>query len=92
MALSFKAQRVVTIDNNYAVEIVTLTATEALNKQIQLQLPPTDVNKVTLDLIGGTSQVFGVDFNVSGDILSWNGFSLETVLTAGDKIRLIYVI
>lgn len=84
------ASTVSSIDNAYIVEVIVLTAGEATAKAITLSNTPSDPNKVTLDLIGGTSQQFGLDFTVSGAILSWDGFALETVLTIGDKLRVIF--
>ena len=78
------------IADNYVVDVRTLTALEDTNRQMQLTFTPSDPTKVTLDLIGGTSQVRGLDFDIIGDVLTWNGFSLETVLAAGDKIRIIF--
>lgn len=78
------------IDNAYIVEVRILTLAEATAKEITLTQTPTDPAKVTLDLIGGTSQQVGQDFSVSGDVLSWNGLALETVLEEGDKLRIIY--
>ena len=81
---------VTSIDNAYIVEVRTITAGEEAAKEIILTQVPVDINKVTLDVIGGTSQQIGLDFNVVGSVLTWNGFALETALEAGDKLRIIY--
>lgn len=80
------------IDNNYVVDIRKLTATEETNKQLVLTQTPTSPDNVTMDISGGTSQAFGDDFTVIGNIVSWNGLTLETVLTENDVIRIIYVL
>jgi len=80
------------IDSNYYVDIFTLDATQAANKEVTLSTTPSNANKVTLDLIGGTSQFKGTDFDVVGDKVTWNGLSLEAVLAVGDRIRIIYII
>lgn len=84
------ASSVASIENAYFVEVRILTAGEATAKQLTLLSIPPAVDKVTLDLVGGTSQQYGLDFTISGDVLSWDGLALETVLTEGDKLRIIY--
>jgi hypothetical protein len=84
------ASSVASIENAYFVEVRILTAGEATAKEITLGGIPPVVEKVTLDLVGGTSQQYGLDFTVSGQVLSWDGLALETVLTEGDKLRIIY--
>lgn len=79
-----------TITNAYVVDVRELTVGEATAKELTLPSIPTDPTKVTLDLIGGTSQQIGLDFNVVGDVLTWDGFALETNLDTGDKLRIIY--
>ncbi len=90
MPIANPIPQVTSIDNAYIVEVRTLTAGEAAAKEIILTNVPVNTTKVTLDLIGGTSQQIGLDFNVSGSVLTWDGFSLETVLETGDKLRIIY--
>jgi hypothetical protein len=84
------ASQVTSIDNAYIVEVRILSAGEASAQEIVLGKTPVDPQKVTLDLIGGTSQQFGLDFTISGATLSWAGLALETVLEEGDKLRIIY--
>lgn len=81
---------IVSISDNYVVEVRIITAGEESAKQLVLTEVPTDPEKVTLDLIGGTSQQKNLDFDVLGSILTWNGFALETVIEEGDKLRIIY--
>lgn len=71
------------------VEEFVLTAQQALDKEVQLAEAP-DPSKVILDLPNGTSQIFDFDFTVSGNILTWNGYALETLLETGDKLRVLY--
>jgi hypothetical protein len=87
-----EADTVTTIEQNFFVEIRQLTLVEATNKELTLVNNPAANNKVTFDLIGGPPQSDPDDFEVTGDLVSWNGKTLETVLEAGDKIRLIYII
>lgn len=79
-----------TIADKYIVEPRTLTALEAANKEITLDNTPPDPTKVTLDIVSGTSQEYGTDYTVAGDVLSWDGLGLDVTLHEGDKIRVIY--
>jgi hypothetical protein len=87
-----EADTVSTIEQNFFIEIRTLTTSEATNKELTLANPPAANNKVTFDLVGGTPQSDPDDFVVVGDTISWDGKTLETVLETGDRIRLIYII
>lgn len=68
----------------------TLDATAITNKEFTLPSTPAVSTKVMLDLIGGSAQVYGTDFTVSGDVLSWNGLTLESELTEGSILRYNY--
>lgn len=71
-------------------EYRTITAAEETAKQLTLANTPADPAKVLLDIISGSPQVFGADYSVSSNILTWNGLALETILAEGDKLRIIY--
>lgn len=72
------------------VEYRTLSSGEIAAKQLTLaHLPATAVN-VMVDQVGGTAQVYAVDFTVSSNILSWNGLALDGFLSAGDILRVMY--
>jgi len=49
-------------------------------------------NKVKVDFPCGTTQVYDFDYTVAGNVLLWNGYALETILSEGDKIRVVYPI
>lgn len=72
------------------VDYITLTGTDITNKYVTLTNPPLSPSKVMLDIIGGTSQEYAVDFQVSGSNLDWNGLALDGVLVVGDKFRVWY--
>ena len=74
------------------VEYRTITNLEATNKQLTLANTPSDVTKVELDIISGTTQEFGVDYNVIGNDLIWNGLGLDVTLLENDKLRITYPI
>ena len=85
-------RNVTSIDSNFFVETIIISAAQDLAQAVVLTNSPGDVSKTIVDVVGGTSQRFGFDFTVAGNILSWAGFSLETVLAEGDVIRVTYVL
>lgn len=68
----------------------TLSAGDITAKKVTLAAAPVGANKTLLDVVGGTAQEYGVDFNVIGADVSWSGLALDGVLTAGDKLRVHY--
>jgi len=71
-------------------EYRTISPGEAVAEQLTLNFTPTDPTKVVLIPLGGTAQELGIDFSVSGNILSWVGLGLSGFLASGDKIVVLY--
>jgi hypothetical protein len=71
-------------------EIITITNQNFLDEEITLSDTPLYPSKVRLVPEGGPEQFNGIDFQVTGDILSWAGKGLSGFLEAGDKILIIY--
>jgi hypothetical protein len=67
-----------------------LLAADITNKAITLPDVPIQPTAVTVDMIGGIAQVYGTDFVVSGNQLSWTGLGLEALLAANDQLRVSY--
>lgn len=65
-----------------------ITAGEIIAKQLLLPTPPPVPTEVVLDVIGGTSQRYGVDFTISGNVLDWNGLRLDGQIVAGSELRI----
>lgn len=74
------------------VEYREITALEATNMELTLADTPTNPNNVKVDALCGPAQELGFDFEVLGNIISWNGKALETVLEEGHKLRIEYFI
>lgn len=73
------------------VEYRTITSGEAAAKQLTLSFTPIAANKVIVDMIGVGPQFYSTDFNVSGNVLDWNGLGMDSVpVDSGDKLRIIY--
>jgi hypothetical protein len=68
-----------------------VTAPEAVAKSFSLPLTPLDVNKVFVDVEGGScALVNATDYNIVGTNFNWGTFTLDGVLLAGDIVRLGY--
>lgn len=73
------------------IEYRTLSGPEAAAKQLTLSATPGVASKVLVDALGGSAQEYGVDYTVTGSILSWSGLGLDSIgLSAGDKLRIVY--
>ena len=73
------------------VQYFTLSNAQEVAKEVQLAATPAVGSKVRLDLLGGTAQEFGVDFNVVGDKVTWTGLTLDGILLEGDRLRVVYL-
>lgn len=72
-------------------EFRTLTAPEVSAKIVVLANTPSSPGIVLVDIIGGTSQEFSVDYTVVTNEFRWNGYALDGLLSVGDKIRFHYI-
>lgn len=81
---------VVPPSNIYTVEYFTLDSLNISSSSITLSHTPTDPTTVTLDVISGSAQVYGEDYMVSLDVLSWLSTPLYGILDVGDKLRVTY--
>lgn len=81
-----------TMDDIHATEVeyITLDETQITNAEITLTNTPVDSTKVTLDIISGSAQVYSVDFEVTGNVLSWAGKPPQAILEVGDSCRITY--
>lgn len=73
--------------------ITTLTQTDINNGYINLPATPATPSETILMLEGAPSQVFGDDFTVSGNQLSFidtDPGDLGNILTAGEKLTIMY--
>jgi hypothetical protein len=70
--------------------IYQLTSGDISAKQITLVSTPVAPSLVKIDIQGGCIQIYGVDFTVTSNILSWNALGMETVISSGDYIQITY--
>lgn len=78
--------------SNHVVENREITAGEIVAKQLTLTNTPAVSTKVIVDVRGGSVQVYGLDFIVTGAILDWSGYDLDGQIIAGSILRIQYYI
>lgn len=72
-------------------ENFTIGATELSDKFVTLAHNPANPTTVLCDIIGNTGQIYGVDFSVSGNQLSWDTLGMDGILFSGSKLRVFYL-
>ena len=76
-----------------AIEQINTTLAMASSRQLALCCTPIFPAEVVMDPIQGPAQEYGVDFTVSGNIVSWDpGSDLDSILNSGETpvLRFIY--
>lgn len=71
-------------------DVIQLTEQHILNKSVELSRAPTFPGTVTLVPVGGIPQLNGVDFQVSGNVVSWNGLGLDNFLEEEEVLIIQY--
>lgn len=69
---------------------LTLDSTDITNKYVALPDVPLDPTQVVVDLVQTGAQAYTDDYIVVGNLVNWNGLGLESLLIAGDKLRVQY--
>lgn len=67
-----------------------LTQQDTNRKFILLPSEPFSSSSVRLNIVGGIEQVNGIDFIVTGNVLSWDGLGLDNFLDEGDTLLIQY--
>lgn len=78
-----------TASHNYA-QYFTLTPADIANKFVTLSTMPAAPTQAQMTILGGVLQVYGTDYTISGNTLSWNGTDLDGFLTSGDELYVFY--
>lgn len=81
------------LSSSFEVFYHTMSGPEMAAKQFTLSPTPSDPTKVLCEFVGVTTQVYGVDYTVSGATFDFNGLGLDTdaILTTGDVLRIVYL-
>lgn len=72
------------------VAVLVLNEDMIANKTVALPNAPTDPNSVLLIPVGGIPQVYGLDYIVSGETLTWKQMGLDNFLEPNDILILHY--
>ena len=71
-------------------EIIPITSLDVTNKYVTLSSTPLNSNAVRLNMVGGIEQLNGIDFTVTGNILSWDGLGLDGFIDDTDILIIQY--
>lgn len=74
----------------YKVEMITLTPLMITNGELTLAQINSSPSETLLFVDGGVIQKYGIDFTVSGNVLSWTGLGLETIISSNDVLIIQY--
>ena len=72
------------------VEYPQVSAANIISEGLALSNTPLEPSKVLLDVIGGSSQIYGIDFTIIGSNLNWSGLGLSSVIAEDDYLRVTY--
>lgn len=72
------------------VEFRTITALENTNKELTLTDTPGAYNKVVVFVVEGSTQYFGIDYTVTGDVVSWDTLGMDGLVEEGTRLVIIY--
>ena len=72
-------------------ELITITQDNLDTKSVQLSKAPMGSQFLMLEIIGGITQLYDVDYTFTGDILSWDGLGLDNFLEVGDILVVKYL-
>ena len=73
------------------VRYYTLDQTHEITRTILLPTLPGEPERVVVDVMnGGGTLVYGVDFSIVGQTLTWNGGRLSGLLGVADELRVAY--
>lgn len=74
----------------YEVEQHEIDLTQFTTGEIILAETPTHPEKTLLMIDGAGSCFYGLDFTVSGNVLTWNGLRLDGLIGLDDLVQIIY--
>jgi hypothetical protein len=78
------------VQNSIAPQIITLTQTDIDNKYVVLNTIPLVPEALAIIPVGGPEQLYEIDYEIIGNILSWNGLGLDGFLNDTDKLIVRY--
>jgi len=83
------ASPIVSVGTNNVI-YYELQSADVTAKAFTLPTSPAEQTKLLVDFLGVGSLEFGVDFNVTGSDIEWNGLTLDGYVVIGDIFRIQY--
>lgn len=82
-----------TEEDLFVVEYIAVTSDDTRNKYAALSYIPegSDCTNLALNVVGGNSQDFGVDFYVEDSKIKWDGMTMEDEIEPGEVLRAVYL-
>lgn len=77
-------------NSGFLVERIELTNQNIADKFVTLSATPMVPSMVFLTVEQGITQINGVDFTVTGNVLSWDGLGLDNFLDNTDVLIVLY--
>lgn len=74
----------------YKVEQHLVDLGQLVSKEIELSEIPTHPTMTLVQIEGAGPTFYGVDFTVSGNVLTWNSLRLDGLLGLNDRVQIIY--
>jgi hypothetical protein len=74
----------------YAQEQFVITSTQFEAKRLTLSQIPAQPEQTSVFIIGGTEQLYNVDYQISGRDIVWAGLALEYLLDIGSVVIVRY--
>lgn len=83
---SIQAQINAIAGSTYVVQEFTLASGDITNGYVTLSAVPSNPTLTVLQVIGGPTQQYGLDYTISGTQLSWGSYALNGILASGDVL------
>lgn len=77
-------------NSGFGFERIQITQQNLIDKYVTLEFPPATPGSVILDMEGGIKQVNGVDYEILGDKVSWDGLGLDGFIDETDVLLIQY--
>ena len=68
----------------------TITALDLSNKEITLNSIPPFPSEVELEFVGGITQLNGIDYQITNNVLHWEGLGLDNFIEENDILIIHY--
>jgi hypothetical protein len=74
----------------YFYEDIILTSQQIADRKITLSRIPAFPEALLFVPVGGVAQIYGVDYTIVGNDVSWAGLGLDGFLEEGEGVRITY--